>query len=219
MAENTQLPQDVLRDEILADARRQAERALQRARKEAAGITKTAEAELEAWRSAQLELAQTEAQRRSDTVLAGLPVETGRMRAKRIEELLQSVREEAGRRLAAREGLDCRPVLVTLAVEAIRRMTGTRFTITVPETDRPLLGDAEIEAIRQRTGRADLELEIVGDPQFCGAGLTVRGDNGEEVWDNRFFQRLERMWPAMRREIALRAALVEPQEENTGDTP
>lgn len=219
MAENTQLPQDVLRDEILADARRQAERTLQRARKEAEGIEKKAAAELDAWRSAQLALAQAEAQRRRDLVLAGLPVETGRMRANRIESLLQSVRDEARQRLDSRDGLDVRRALVTLAAEAVRRMAGTRFSITVPEADRPLLGDAEIEAIRQLAGRTDLVLEITGDPQCRDAGLMVRGADGDEIWDNRFVQRLERLWPAMRREIALRAALVEPQEENTGDIP
>lgn len=219
MAENIQQPQDVLREEILADAQRQAERALQRARKEAGGIAEAAAAELEAWRTTQLDLAQTEAQRRTDRVLAGLPVETGRMRANRIESLLQSIHDEARQRLDSRDGLDYRQALVNLAAEAIRGMAGTRFVITVPSADLPLLGDGEIEAIRKWTGRPDLELEWVGDPESRDAGLLVRGSGGEEVWDNRFFQRLERLWPALRREIALRTALVEPQEPKKGDTP
>jgi vacuolar-type H+-ATPase subunit E/Vma4 len=219
MAENTQQPQDVLREEILADARRQAERALQRARKEADGIAGTAKAELDAWRIAQLELARAEAQRHTDMILAGLPVEIGRLRANRTESLLQSIYEEACQRLVARDGLDYRQALVNLASEAIRGMAGSRFVITLPEVDRPLLGDGETEAIRQRVDRPELELELVGDPESRDTGLVVRGGDGGEFWDNRLFQRLERLWPALRREIAMRTALVEPLKSKKGERP
>ena len=219
MAEDRQQPQDVLQEEILADARRQAERALQRARKEARGIAEAAAAELEAWRTGQLDLAQTEAKHHSDLVLAGLPVETGRMRANRIEALLQSIRDEALKRLDSREGPGYCQALVNLAAEAIRNMAGTRFSITVSEVDRSLLGEGEVKKIRQLAGRPDLELEVIGDSKSRDAGLVVQGGDREEYWDNRFSKRLERQWPTLRREIALRTALLEPHESKKGDAP
>jgi len=218
MAKNEQHPQEVLREEILADARRQAERTLQRARKEAAGIAETSAAEFSEWQARQLDLARAEAQRRTDMILAGLPVEIGRMRASRIESLLQSVYAEARQRLISREGLDCRQMLVSLVAEAIRGMSGTQFSIILPETDRHLLGKGEIEAIRRATGRPDLELEMVYDPESRDAGPVVRGSEGEEFWDNRLTERLERLWPALRHEIAVYATLTDPVESK-GDTP
>lgn len=218
MAENEKNPQEVLRDEILADAQRQAERTLQRARKEAAGIAETAAAELNTWRTRQLNLARTEAQRRTDMILAGLPVETGRMRANRIESLLQSICEEARLRLISRDGLDYRQALIHLSAEAIRGMSGTRFSIILPETDCHLLGKSEIEAIRRAAGRPDLELEVVGDRNSRDTGPVIRSGEGEELWDNRLTERLKRLWPALRREIAMYAALIEPAESK-GDTP
>ena len=218
MAKNEQQPQDVLREEIIADAQRQAERALQHARKEAAEIAETAAAQLSEWSSRQLDIARAEAKRLADMILAGLPVETGRLRANRIESLLQSIYEEARQRLISREGLDCRQMLIDLSAEAIRGMSGNRFSVSLPEADRQLLGDGELDAIRRAAGRPDLELEIIGDPASRDAGLVVRSSGGDEFWDNRLIQRLERLWPAMRQEIAVYTALVEPAESK-GETP
>lgn len=216
MAENQQQPQDVLREEILADARKQADRALQRARKEANEIAVKASTELETWRATQLETAQTEAQRRTHTILASLPVETGRMRDNRIEALLQSIRDEASQQLDSRTGFDYQQTLVHLSAEALRGMSGTRFSITLAEADRSLLGDAEIEAIKRLANCPDKELEIISDPDHRDAGFIMRDLTGEELWDNRLTQRLERLWPAMRREIGARAGWVEVDQ---GETP
>jgi vacuolar-type H+-ATPase subunit E/Vma4 len=212
MADNLQHSQEMLREEILTDARRQAERALQHARKEAAEITAASAAEISEWSARQLDLARTEAQRRTDMILAGLPVEIGRLRADRIESLLQSIHDEACRQLLSREELDYRQVVINLAAAAIRGMSGVRFSITLPKNDLPLLGDDEINSIRHLTGRPDLELELTGDPESRDAGPIVYGSDGGEFWDNRLTARLERLWPVMRREIAVRTALLEPVE-------
>lgn len=219
MSKNEPRPPDVLQDEILADAQRQAERVLKQARREAAAAAEAAAAELEAWRARQLAAAQAEAQRRAELILAGLSVEAGRLRAGRIDALLQSIYDEARQRLVSCEGLDLRRMLINLTVEAIRGMAGNRFTVSLPAVDRQLLGSGEIEAIRRMTGRPELELEIVSDPGSGSAGPVVRGSDGREVWDNRLAGRLARLWPALRCEMAVYTALIEPVESNGGETP
>jgi len=216
MAENEQHPQDVLRGEILADAQRQADRALQRARKEAAGIAEAAEAELEEWRTQQLDIARAEAQRRSNMILASLPVEIGRMRANGLESALQSIYDEVRQQLMACDGLDYRQTLINLSAEAIRTMTGSGFTITLPEADRKLLGEAEVESIKRLANRPDVKLTLVFDPESMDAGPVVHTDDGDEYWDNRLAEKLERLWPMLRREIAVQAALIETVDARSG---
>ncbi len=218
MEKNEQQAQDVLRDEILADAKRQAERVLKQARKEAGEIAEAAATELSAWSSRQLNTARAEAKHRADMILAGLPVETGRLRANRIESLLQSIHDEARQQLVSRDGLDQRQMLVNLCAEAIRKMSGNRFSISLPEADRRLLGDREVEAIRLAAGRPDLVLEIIGDPESRDAGPVVRGNDGKELCDNRLTERLERLWPELRLKIAAYTALIEPLKSKEGDT-
>ena len=217
MEKNEQQAQDVLRDEILADAKRQAERVLKQARQEAGEVAETAAAELSAWSGRQLDTTRAEAKHRADMILAGLPVETGRLRANRIESLLQLIHDEARQQLVSRDGLDQRQMLINLSANAIRKMSGNRFSISLPEADRRLLGDGEVEAIRLAAGRPDLVLEIIGDPENRDAGPVVRGNDGKELWDNRLTERLERLWPELRLKIAAYTALIEPLKSKEGD--
>ena len=69
-------------------------------------ILTNAAAEADRLRKERLDQARAEASRRSELILATVSVETGRLRAARVEALLESVREEARRRLQAREGFD-----------------------------------------------------------------------------------------------------------------
>ena len=218
MTDTEKQPQDVLREEIISDAQRQAKRTLQRARKEAAAIIETAEAELDAWRTAQMEQARTEAEHRRERIMASLPVETGRMRSDRIESLLQSVYDDACQQLENREGLDVRQMIIHLSAEAISSMTGSHFSITLSPIDLALLDEAGIAEIRERSERPDLELDIVAGPENKDVGPIISGSDGGELYDNRLPQRLERNWPALRREIALRTGLVETVESSKGVT-
>ena len=53
--------------------------------------------------------------RQSELILATVSVETGRLRAARVEALLESVHEEARQRLLAREGFEYRETVIALA--------------------------------------------------------------------------------------------------------
>jgi len=218
MADDRKNPQEVLREEILSDAQRQAKRTLQRARREAADIAEKVKAELETWRAGQLDAAQREAQRNAEMILAGLPVEIGRMRADRIETLLQSIYDDARRRLESRKGTDLQQSLINLSAEAIRSMSGSRFAIILSPDNCELLGENEIGQIKKLVQQPDLQIEVIGDSQQQGAGPVIRAEEANEVWDNRFSKRLERLWPALRREVAEYLGLFDSEKEK-GDTP
>ena len=89
--------EQTLREEILADARRQAGEAAQRAKKEAEAIVTKARIEAENDRRIQAQAAQAEAKRRRELVLATIPVVVGRRRAECIESALNQIRDEAAR--------------------------------------------------------------------------------------------------------------------------
>ena len=152
---------ETLREEILEQAREESEEIIRRAREEAEKILADAAAEAQSVRDRIIEKGRAEAARRRELIEATVPVEAGRIRVARIEALLESVREEARRRLLARQGFEYREVLMTLASEAIARMAGDRFVVRIAEADRAFLGDALGEEIARRVGRPGLSVPRV----------------------------------------------------------
>lgn len=201
-------PQEVLREEILAEARRESEDILRRARQEADALLAQAADAAGAARKERLELARTDAARQRELIIASVAVETGRLRAARVETLLQAVHDEARRQLLAREGFDYHEALVTLAASAVRRMAGDTFVVKLSAADRPADGEGLAEEIARRTGRSPLRIQISSDGEVAEAGLIVQDAEGRQVWDNRFSIRLKRLWPELRRQVALHASLV-----------
>jgi vacuolar-type H+-ATPase subunit E/Vma4 len=197
-------PQDVLREEILADARRQAERTVHRAERDAQEALDAARKEAEADRQSRLEAARREAERRRNLLLASVPVEEARMRADRIEEALQAVRDEARRRLADRGGEDYRATLVRLAAEAVAHMAGETFVLSLGVEDLKAFGKGLADEVRRAVGRDGLEVSVADEPAKIEAGVLVCDAEGRQVWNNGLAARLERSWPALRQAIGVR---------------
>jgi len=191
-------PQKVLTDEILADAERQAERIRTRARRDATQITDKAQAQADAERDDRLAGARDEADRRRQLTLATVPVEVARMRAARIEDILQSIRDEASRQLTARQGFDYRETLTVLAADAVSRVEGEAFVLELAAADAETLVADLAEAVRRRVGRDGVDI--------------IRDTEGRQFWDNSLQGRLARLWPMLRREIA---AHVAPEDAET----
>ena len=209
MAENTD-PQRVLSEEILADARRQSERLIRRAKTDAEQIVAKAEAENEKEHRERIEAARAEAHRRSALVLATVGVEAGRMRIRRAEEVLQGIYNEARKRIERREGFDYRQTVVVLAAAAISRMEGNRFVLTISEADREALGAGLAEEVSRRVGRKGLDVTVNTEGAAAG-GVIIRDAEGRQRWDNSLAGRLERFWPALRPEIGAAAWPLEAQ--------
>jgi len=206
---------EVLREEILADARRESEEIVSRARQDAEVFLTKAAAEADQVRQEKLDHAHAEAARQSTLILATVPVETGRLRAARIEALLESVYEEACQRLLAREGFEYRETVIGLAYHAISQMAGDAFVAKVSEADRTILGDGLADEIARRVGRP-VSITISHDADITGGGVVVEDAEARQVWDNRLAKRLERLWPELRRQVAVEAAFV-PAHINVGE--
>ncbi len=201
-------PTGALCEEILAEARRRAEAILGRAREQAATLLGRAQAEAEAARRERLGLARAEATRRRELLLGTVPLETARLRSARIEALLASVQEEVGRRLLGRKGFDYRETLIRLAAEAVRQMTSEVLVVSLAPEDHARFGTGLAEEIARRVGRSPLRLTLAGDPAVTGGGLVVADAEGRQLWDNRLAARLTRLWPELRRQLAVQAGLV-----------
>jgi V/A-type H+-transporting ATPase subunit E len=209
-------PEEVLRDQILADARHEAEAIVERARQAAQALLAKATAEADQALQARLDQARAEATRRKDLILASVPVETGRMRAARVEAVLESVRQEVLLRLVARAGFDYRQALITLVAEAVNRMTGDAFVVKLSPKDRDLFADGLAEEIARRAARGPLRLTVLTDPAITEDGVIVAADQGRQLWDDRLPSRLARLWPELRRQIAARTGLVADRPEAGG---
>jgi vacuolar-type H+-ATPase subunit E/Vma4 len=205
---------DALCAEILAQARRQRDEILGSANTEAAAIRDTARTEAAAIRRERHDQAQTEAARRKDLILATVAVETARLRAGRVEAILESIHAEIRRRLLADHAAD-HETIVALAADAISHMPGNRFALDISAADHAACGNGLAGEIARRAGRALLDLTISADGSVPGGGVTIGDAAGREFWDNRLLARLERFWPALRRQIALQASLVE-EDSSTG---
>jgi len=206
---------NVLSEEILAEARRECDEIIRRAQQESASLLAAATAEAEKIRREKLDAALAEAARRSELILATVPVEIGRLRSARIEAILENIREEARRQLLVRNS-DGHETVVALAAEAIRRMPGTDFVLKISAADQAAFGDKLAGEILQRAGRSPLNLTISADPTMTGGGIIVQDAAGIRIWDNRLLARLERLWPELRRQIALQTSLVGNNKSNGG---
>lgn len=206
-----------LREEILADAGREVEKIVMRAKQDAEDLLAGTAAEADRLRKERLNEANEEAAHQSELILATVPVEIDRLRAARIEALLATIYEEAGEQLLAREGFEYRKTLVALAAHAILRMEGDDFVVKLSGEDQAALGDALAEEIAGRVERP-VNITISNTPDISEGGVIVEDGEARQVWDNRLLKRLERLWPELRRQIAAQANFV-PKTGSGGNNP
>ena len=195
---------EMLCAEILAAARRTADQILAMARDEAADMEKNAATAADAMRRNMREQSSQDVARRNETLLAAVPAETGRMRSARVESLIESIRDEVRRRMHERWSSAGHAIAVTLAAQAIRQMGGVSFRIRLASDDIRRMGEGLAAEIVNRIDREAPDIALIADPTLSGGGLIVEDADGGRIWDNMLDSRLERLWPELRRCIALR---------------
>lgn len=206
--------QEILEEEILVAARREAEERLARAREEARAVIAKAVEEAARERAAWVDRARAVIERQTGASRAAVGVEIERRRSSGIEAVLQSIRDEALRRLLARDAPDLRASLAALTAEALRTMGGDRFEVELALEDRMTLGDGWPEEVRRLANRPGVEILIKERADHDIPGPVIRGAEGRQVWDNRFTSRLDRLWPALRRQIAAQILRLEAGRES-----
>lgn len=193
---------EVLRDEIIADAERQAERLVRKAQREAKVLVDKAVGECDQQCQEKLEAAQAAAQRQRMLILATVPVEIGRLRATRTEQELTALRDAVRDQLLARTGFDYRQCLLALAAEAIAQMAGDAFVLQLAKEDEKEHGPWLASGAPARAGRQGVTVTIDATPASIHGGVIVRDPQGRQVWDNSFEARLQRLWPLLRHQMA-----------------
>jgi V/A-type H+/Na+-transporting ATPase subunit E len=207
VATSSQNAPEILREEILADARRRSDDIIHRAKQESEALLAKATVEADKLRKERLDQARAEAARQKELMLATVPVEAGRLRGARMEEVLESVHDEVRRRLTAREAFDYRESVAVLATEAIKQMQGSAFIVKLSAADRAAFGDELARIIAGRVGQS-LNLTVSEDAALKESGAIIVDAEGRQLWDNRLLARLERLWPELRQQIAVQTALV-----------
>lgn len=208
MEAQRQTPETNLCEAILREATSRAEEIILRAKAQAAELIAQAESDAENTRREERAAAEAEAACRREGILAAVPIEASREHGSRVALLAQTIFEQARQKLVARQDYDYRASLVALAAEALSFMPGDAFVIRLSPRDRAALGKGLATEIADRACLRPENISLEDDPAITDGGLVVQDAEGRRVWDNRLPQRLERMWPELRRQIAVRAAWV-----------
>jgi vacuolar-type H+-ATPase subunit E/Vma4 len=198
--------QSSLEQEILSDARRRADRATQHAERHAERIVQEAQDAAQEERDRLMESVRHGIEREQKMQEARLEQEVLRMRRQAFEDVVERVRSEANRELAAlaasEEG---RRVLIGLAVRAVDALRGDAFTLVLRPEDRQRWGDAIAEDVRAAVsaelGRA-VSVQVADEDLKARGGLVVRGEGTRELVDQTFEARMARLWEEVRGQVA-----------------
>lgn len=216
MREFEKKPDSILRDEILADARRQAQRMTRKAEREAQALLDKVKAESEKERQEKLVAAQARADHHRAVALATVPVELGRQLAQRIEQELSKLRERVCQALDHGGCGDDEQSLVNLAAEALAQMEGEIFVLELSSRDLAARGSTLPATAARRAGRPELVVTVGTEPADITGGVIVRDPAGRQVWDNSLQARLDRMWLLLRSQIAEGLGLNELEVTDSG---
>jgi len=191
--------------EILADAKKKANRLRRRAQREAEKLRQDVQRSA-ANSTASLEKdAEDRAERAGARVLRAVEQEIKRKQLSAHEAVLESLFEQARQQLLDRASYDVRRSLVELAVAAVSAMRGSEFNLCVAAQDASLIDDAflaEVSAAVAATDGRVVTLQAVADGEDISGGVIVRSKDGHQVFDNSFDARMARLKPVLRHTLA-----------------
>ena len=195
-----------LQEEILADARRRAERLGQRAQRDAEAFVQEARTFAEQERERLMQAMRKRADREQTMQEARLEQEIQRLRRQAFQDVLERVRAEAQKELAAlAAGQEAQQLLVRLAVSAVDAMRGETFTLILRGEDRQRWGASLAQevaaAVQSQLGRP-VNVKIADEELRAAGGLIVRGEGTRELVDQTFEARMERLWEDIRGQVA-----------------
>jgi len=194
-----------LSEQIMADARRQAEPILARAAREAESILRAAREDAERERGQIVQRAEEKAAGQRLRVRARTELEVANILRTARERTLLLAREralEALRRQTAAD--DYREQLVALGLAGMRQMTGSRFELLMREADLAPHAEEVARAIARHAAEQGRQVEIAVAGETAGTigGIIVRSADGRQLCDQTFEARLDRLWAQLRQEIA-----------------
>jgi len=186
-----------LRDEILEDAKRKAERALTRGKREAAKVREQAATEQQAERDNALQRAGDRAEAQGRAILATVDQEVRRGRLIAREEVVTRCLDEA---LAAARSLppaEAQESLGELLSEAVAAFGPGPLTVRVHPTAAAAFSAERLTAL----GLAPESLEVVPDESVVD-GLVAASPDGLRQFDNTYATRCKRLRERLRTLLA-----------------
>ncbi len=181
-----------LRDEILNDARRKAERALARAERDAAKARDEAAEEQRAEREQALERARQRADIRSRAILVTVDQEVRRQRLLAREAILERCLDQALETACSLPPEDARRSLAELLDEALAALGPGPAKVRARPADAAVLASAISDAAQV----------TVTDDERLGAGLVAESPDGLRQFDNTYATRRERLRERLRTLLA-----------------
>ncbi len=194
----------VLADEILAEAKRQAEDVVRAAEAEAKATVGRAVSEAEKAHAAALREVDQRVARDAEIAEAGLKHLQRKQRLAAQGQLLAEAFDKALERLRSRQGFDNRAVLRLLAVDAIEGIPGDTVTLVLSPADASLgagLVPEVADAVRKKSGRA-VTVRLSDRPGAFEGGVMAISADGSQCVDNSFAGRLKRLESELRFEVA-----------------
>ncbi|MDP6438390.1 MAG: V-type ATP synthase subunit E family protein [Candidatus Brocadiia bacterium] len=204
---------DTLAEQILADARKQAEPTKRRAGREAERIADRARESAERERQDARASADKEAEASLRRTRARTQLEVANIRRRGAEDILLAVRERAMQALAELARSDDYPaVLVALATVAAREMRTESIELVMRAEDREAHGPQVVEALQGRLDVGEweqgrlaarrVEVGLSNSTVRTTGGLLVWTADGRRLCDQTFEARLARLWGGLREEVA-----------------
>ncbi len=195
--------EQALAGEILADARRQAERKLAQARRRGDRALEAARAKGTETEQRVLAAAAERLERDRARMLADIAHQEQVRTLQVKDEVIQELFTQALETLRQRKG-DVLRVLVRLSVDAIAHLPGDRLELEVARLDAEsfsaALGEQVAAGVRAAHGRG-VRIEVVASDELPAGGVIVRSAEGRMI-DNSFAARMRRTAPALRDRIA-----------------
>ena len=192
-----------LREEILGDARKRAERTVRNAEREAQEVLSEARRKAEAAEGEISQAARARGEKRARAELASVAVERKRIALSAKEEVIDGIFEAALTRAAAGSGQERRETIRRLAQAAAERISGEELVMRVSASDAELVDEGLLADLNARAG-AGCAFRAGRPVTGAGGGVIVEGADGREVFDNTFEARAGRLRQVLRLELARR---------------
>ncbi len=191
--------------EILADAQAQAERNIRKTECKAKEILEHAKKEAKEHSDRTIESARERAQAKAAIIEAGIEVEARRLALIGREKTIRAILDEALAEMGKRPANTYPDALIRLGAEALGKMTGASFIVTLHPEDAASLGEATLRGIAEQVKNHDgrqVNLAPAADPRPIAAGIIVETADGRQRIDNSFGQRARRLSNQLRLAVA-----------------
>ena len=195
--------QELLKQEVLADADSRADTVRKRAEREAKKIARDAAQKAKAITDQAVAEASQEAELETRRVLATAPLEQKRRDLSAREELINDAISQATSRLLAQDEEPRTAMLAGLLEAAAVEIGEPELIVSCSQSDAPLL-ETVIEKARKTLAASGATVCFqAAAPQLAiSSGLVVRTPGGHKVVDNTLEARRDRLFPQLRLALA-----------------